>query len=40
VLAKVVVEGREKMSFYLTAGENTDPVFFKIPLLIHQDLLG
>ncbi|MCL1976714.1 MAG: recombinase family protein [Candidatus Bathyarchaeota archaeon] len=39
VLHKVVVEGREKMSFYLTAGENKDPVFFKIPLLIRQDLL-
>ncbi|MDR0493903.1 MAG: recombinase family protein [Nitrososphaerota archaeon] len=40
VLHKVVVEGREKMSFYLTTGENTDPAFFKIPLLIHQDLLA
>ncbi|MDR0493545.1 MAG: recombinase family protein [Nitrososphaerota archaeon] len=36
VLAKVIVEGREKMSFYLTAGENTEPVFFKIPLLTTQ----
>ena len=36
VLHKVVVEGRDKMSFYLTAGENKDPVFFKIPLLIRQ----
>jgi regulator of replication initiation timing len=33
VLAKVVVEGRDKMTFYLTTGENTNPVFFKIPLL-------
>ena len=40
VLAKVVVEGREKMSFYLKAGENKDPAFFKIPLLIRQDLLA
>jgi len=39
VLHKVVVEGREKMSFYLKAGENEDPTFFKIPLLIRQDLL-
>jgi DNA invertase Pin-like site-specific DNA recombinase len=39
VLHKVVVEGRDKMSFYLTTGENTAPAFFKIPLLIHQDLL-
>ncbi|MCL1966196.1 MAG: hypothetical protein FWF62_03475, partial [Candidatus Bathyarchaeota archaeon] len=37
VLAKVVVEGREKMSFYLKTGENKDPAFFKIPLLIRQD---
>ena len=37
VLAKVVVEGREKMSFYLTAGETEDPVFFKIPPLLRQD---
>jgi len=37
LLAKVVVEGREKISFYLTAGENKDPAFFKIPLLIRQD---
>ena len=39
VLAKVVVESREKISFYLTSGENTDPVFFKIPLLATQYLL-
>jgi uncharacterized protein YoxC len=38
VLHKVVVEGRDKMSFYLTAGENKDSVFFKIPLLIRQHL--
>ncbi|MCL2475717.1 recombinase family protein [Candidatus Bathycorpusculum sp.] len=36
VLAKVVVEGRDKMTFYLTTGENTNPVFFKIPLLTTQ----
>jgi DNA invertase Pin-like site-specific DNA recombinase len=36
VLSKVVVESREKMSFYLTTGENTDPVFFKIPPLVTQ----
>ncbi|MCL2475701.1 recombinase family protein [Candidatus Bathycorpusculum sp.] len=38
VLHKVVVEGRDKMSFYLTTGENKNPAFFKIPLLIRQDL--
>jgi hypothetical protein len=32
VLHNVVVEGRDKMSFYLKTGDNTDPVFFKIPL--------
>jgi DNA invertase Pin-like site-specific DNA recombinase len=36
ILHKVVIEGREKMSFYLTAGENTNPVFFEIPLSIQQ----
>jgi len=38
VLSKVVVEGREKMSFYLTAGENTDTIFFKIPVSPQQFL--
>ncbi|MCL2173189.1 MAG: recombinase family protein [Candidatus Bathyarchaeota archaeon] len=38
VLHKVVVEGRDKMSFYLTTCENKDPAFFKIPLSIRQDL--
>jgi hypothetical protein len=33
VLSKVIVEGRDKMSFYLSTGENTEPVFFKIPVL-------
>jgi DNA invertase Pin-like site-specific DNA recombinase len=37
VLHKVVVEDREKMSFYLKTDENKDPAFFKIPLLIRQD---
>ena len=36
VLAKVIVEGREKMSFYLTAGGNKDPVFFKIAPSVTQ----
>jgi DNA invertase Pin-like site-specific DNA recombinase len=36
VLSKVIVEGREKMSFYLTTAENEDPIFFKIPLLVTQ----
>jgi DNA invertase Pin-like site-specific DNA recombinase len=40
VLHKVVVEGREKMSFYLKTAENKDPAFFKIPLLEQQCLLG
>jgi ribosomal protein S25 len=34
VLHKVIVEDRDKLSFYLTTGENTEPVFFKIPLLV------
>jgi len=36
VLHKVVVEGRDKMSFYLKTGENTNPVFFKMSPLITQ----
>jgi DNA invertase Pin-like site-specific DNA recombinase len=36
ILHKVVVEGREKMSFYLTTAETEDPVFFKIPLSLPQ----
>jgi DNA invertase Pin-like site-specific DNA recombinase len=36
VLCKVIVEGREKMSFYLTTGEKPAPAFFKIPLLTQQ----
>ena len=36
ILSRVIVEGREKMSFYLTTAENKDPVFFKIPLLVPQ----
>ncbi|MDR0492167.1 MAG: recombinase family protein [Nitrososphaerota archaeon] len=39
VLAKVVVEGRDKMSFYLTAGENKEPVFFKIAPSVTQEKL-
>jgi DNA invertase Pin-like site-specific DNA recombinase len=34
VLHKVVVEDRDKISFYLAAGETTEPAFFKIPLLV------
>jgi len=30
VLNKVIVEGREKISFYLSSGENTEPTFFKV----------
>jgi DNA invertase Pin-like site-specific DNA recombinase len=36
VLHKVVVEGRDKISFYLANGDNADPVFFKIPLSVTQ----
>jgi hypothetical protein len=36
ILSKVVVEGRDKMSFYLTSVENKDPLFFKIPFLLPQ----
>ncbi|MCL1970367.1 MAG: recombinase family protein [Candidatus Bathyarchaeota archaeon] len=36
VLHKVVVEGRDKMSFYLSTAENKDTAFFKIPLLTQQ----
>jgi hypothetical protein len=38
VLSNVIVEGREKMSFYLTTRENTEPVFFKIPLSVPKCL--
>jgi DNA invertase Pin-like site-specific DNA recombinase len=38
LLHKVIVEGRDKISLYLTAGENTEPLFFKIPPLITQSL--
>ena len=34
VLAKVVVEGRAKMSFYLSAGETDNPTFFQLPPLV------
>ena len=34
LLNKVVVDGREKLSFYMTSGENKDPVFFKAAPLI------
>jgi len=40
VLAKVVVEGRKKMSFYLTTGEDTTPVFFPIAPLNARYLRG
>ena len=40
LLHKIIVEGRDKISFYLTAGENTNPLFFKIPPLITQSLLS
>jgi DNA invertase Pin-like site-specific DNA recombinase len=36
ILHKVVVKGRDKVSFYLTTAENTDPAFFKIPLSVPQ----
>jgi DNA invertase Pin-like site-specific DNA recombinase len=37
ILHKVVVEGREKMSFYLSTGESANPVFFQIsPPLVTQ----
>jgi len=36
ILHKVVIEGREKMSFYLTAGENKDPVFFIVNSLANS----
>lgn len=39
ILHKIVIEGREKMSFYLTTSENTEPIFFKIPLSPQQYLL-
>jgi len=39
VLHKVVIEGRDKMSFYLNASGNENPVFFKIPLSMPQCLL-
>jgi hypothetical protein len=38
ILSKVVVESRDKMSFYLTSGDTADPVFFKIPLSLPQYL--
>ena len=36
VLHKVVVEGRGKISFYLTASETENPQFFQIPPLLTQ----
>jgi hypothetical protein len=39
ILSKVIVEGRDKMSVYLTPAENKEPIFFKIPLSAHQYLL-
>ena len=36
VLHKVVIEGRDKISFYLTASDTADPIFFKIPPLVTQ----
>ena len=38
VLHKVVVEGRDKISFYLSSAETGDPVFFKIAPLAVQCL--
>jgi hypothetical protein len=38
VLHKVVVEGRDKMVFYLSASNNTNPVFFQVPPLIMQSM--
>ena len=38
VLHKVVVEGRGKISFYLTASETENPVFFQIPPLLTQSV--
>jgi DNA invertase Pin-like site-specific DNA recombinase len=40
ILHKVVVEGREKISFYLATKETEKPAFFKIPLLTQQYLLS
>ena len=38
ILHKVVVEGREKISFYLTATETENPQFFQIPPLLTQSV--
>jgi DNA invertase Pin-like site-specific DNA recombinase len=40
ILHKVVVEGRDKISFYLTTKETENPAFFKIPLLVHNDIIA
>ena len=36
ILSKIVVDGRDKLSYYLVAGENSDPTFFQIPLSVTQ----
>jgi len=36
VLNKIIVEGREKISFYLTAGDTAEPTFFKVSPLVTQ----
>jgi DNA invertase Pin-like site-specific DNA recombinase len=39
ILHKIVVDGRDKLSYYLAAGENSDPAFFQVPPLITQSRL-
>jgi flagellar motor protein MotB len=38
ILHKVVVEGRDKLSFYLTTSETENPAFFKLSPLLTQSV--